>query len=162
MVPIWLKDGESPDWDLYHFHNSCRTWKKSLLDMLDNLPHLWISNSLMKVLLWVLKEGGASDVPLFSHLWKVQIKLCEQCGVPTIPCKSMQGNVFHINDPQSIIAKVGILLTGFRSCPLTSVLRTGQILWYGNTSIYILRSQMDQSVKSGMLKNGVMIWIFML
>ncbi|KAF7969711.1 hypothetical protein HWV62_22016 [Athelia sp. TMB] len=76
-----------------------------LLDVLDNLPHLRISDSLMKVFLWILKECGANDVPSFYRLRKMQKSLCEHSGVPTLPCKSGQGNVFYINDPRTIIAK---------------------------------------------------------
>jgi hypothetical protein len=66
-----------------------------LLDTLDNLPRLRISNLLMKVFLWILQEGGANDVPSFGHLRKVPKKLRSQCGMPTIPCKSVQGNIFY-------------------------------------------------------------------
>ncbi|KAJ6559278.1 hypothetical protein B0H10DRAFT_2169453 [Mycena sp. CBHHK59/15] len=76
-----------------------------LLDTLDNLPRLRISNSLMRVFLWVLKEAKCKDVPSFDKLCRIQKKIRSECGIPTIPCISVQGNVFFMNDPKAIIAK---------------------------------------------------------
>jgi hypothetical protein len=78
-----------------------------LLDMVDNLPRLRVSDSLMKVFLFIMRSSGARDVPSISELRKVQKQLrSSSAGIPTIPCKSALGNIFHINDPRSIIAKV--------------------------------------------------------
>ncbi|KAJ7717128.1 hypothetical protein B0H16DRAFT_1433890 [Mycena metata] len=77
-----------------------------LLDTLDNLPRQRVSNSLMKVFLWILREGGARDVPSLDALRKLQSTLHKQGGIPTVPWKSTQGNVFHLNDIHAIIAKV--------------------------------------------------------
>ncbi|KAJ7033584.1 hypothetical protein C8F04DRAFT_1395981 [Mycena alexandri] len=76
-----------------------------LLDTLDNLPRQRVSNSLMKVFLWILREGGARDVPSLDALRKLQSTLHKQGGIPTVPWKSTQGNVFHLNDIRTIIAK---------------------------------------------------------
>lgn len=77
-----------------------------LLDTLDNLPRQRVSNSLMKVFLWILSEGGARDVPSLDALRNIQANLHTQGGVPTVPWTSSQGNVFHLNDIRTIISKV--------------------------------------------------------
>lgn len=77
-----------------------------LLDAVDNLPRLRISGSLMRVLLWLLREAGVKKVPSFDALRKSQRDIRTQGGVPTIPYTSPKGNVFSFNDPRAIIANV--------------------------------------------------------
>ncbi|KAI0816060.1 hypothetical protein BC628DRAFT_1414013 [Trametes gibbosa] len=76
-----------------------------LLAVLDNLPRLRILDSLLKVFLWILKETGVRDVPSFNAFRKIQCELRQTCSVTTILCKSVQGNIFYMNDPRQIIAK---------------------------------------------------------
>ncbi|KAF8899970.1 hypothetical protein CPB85DRAFT_1228946, partial [Mucidula mucida] len=77
-----------------------------LLNTLDNLARLCVSNSLMRVFLLVLKECGGRDVPSFDRLCAVQKTLHASCGVPTVPCESAFGNVFYLNDPWTIVVQV--------------------------------------------------------
>lgn len=74
--------------------------------MVDNLPRLRISESLMKVFLWVLKEAGLTGVPSLNHLRAVQKHLRESCSIPSINSTSIRGNHFTVNDPVALVAKV--------------------------------------------------------
>ncbi|EKM48862.1 uncharacterized protein PHACADRAFT_108068 [Phanerochaete carnosa HHB-10118-sp] len=72
-----------------------------LLDTIDNLPRCPISDALMQVFLWTLKETGARDVPSLYQLCQTQEKLRQTCGVPSIRCQSELGNIFYMNDDWS-------------------------------------------------------------
>ncbi|KAF7303394.1 hypothetical protein MIND_00567600 [Mycena indigotica] len=75
-----------------------------LLDILDNLPRLRVSKSLMRVILWIMREMGAHDVPSLEGLNRVQKEIRAESGIPTLPCLSPLGNVFFMNDPCALIA----------------------------------------------------------
>lgn len=81
-----------------------------LLDTLDNLPRLRILKFLMKVILWILRETGAHDVPSFDRLQTVQKKLRQCSGTPTVQFTSAQGNIVYMNDPVALICQVGLIL----------------------------------------------------
>ncbi|KAJ6615369.1 hypothetical protein B0H10DRAFT_2220401 [Mycena sp. CBHHK59/15] len=76
-----------------------------LLNILDNMPRLRVSSSLMRIFLWMLRESGAKDMPSFDRLHQVQMEIRAEYGIPSIPCKSPLENVFFINDPCTIIAQ---------------------------------------------------------
>ena len=81
-----------------------------LLDTIDNLPRTRISNTLMKVFLWLLGEVGARDVPSLYHLRQVQTTHRKSSGIPTTQQKSPKGNIFSMNDPRTLVAMVSIML----------------------------------------------------
>ncbi|KAL0564415.1 hypothetical protein V5O48_017631 [Marasmius crinis-equi] len=76
-----------------------------ILDILDNIPHIPVSTSLMKLFIWALRELRVPNVPLFYSLRKTQECLRQSQGVSNIECKSVQGKIFYVNDIRTIIAQ---------------------------------------------------------
>ncbi|KIJ94946.1 hypothetical protein K443DRAFT_639947 [Laccaria amethystina LaAM-08-1] len=58
----------------------------------------------MNIFLWILREGGAHDVPTLYHLRQVQASLRKSTGVPTTQHQSPKGNVYSMNDPRTLVA----------------------------------------------------------
>ncbi|KLO13183.1 hypothetical protein SCHPADRAFT_970312 [Schizopora paradoxa] len=75
-----------------------------LLDMLDNLPRLRLSDSQLRAVLFVMKESGAKDVPSFDTLRRRQ-KAFRKFSVPTERKESAKGNVFYVNDIHAQVAQ---------------------------------------------------------
>ncbi|KAJ7147066.1 hypothetical protein C8R43DRAFT_1088621 [Mycena crocata] len=75
------------------------------LDILDNLPRLRLSSSQLKMILWIMKECGAKEVPSFNAFRAMQKHVRKTTGVRSEAHKSDLGNVFYVNDIRDLIAK---------------------------------------------------------
>ncbi|KAJ6579356.1 hypothetical protein B0H10DRAFT_2342825 [Mycena sp. CBHHK59/15] len=51
------------------------------IDILDNLPRLRLSSSQIKMVLWIMRECGARDVPSFKALRATQKRIRDTCGI---------------------------------------------------------------------------------
>lgn len=79
-----------------------------LLDILDNMPHLRLSNDHMKSILWMLKELNVPDMPSFYALREMQKRLAEEMGIQPREHVSALGKEFHAVAPEDLLALVGI------------------------------------------------------
>jgi len=128
--------------------------KMFLLDTLDSMPRMRVSDALMGVFLWVLKESGAPSVPSLGQLREVQTTLRNSSGVPSGSHKSARGNVFYMNDIRSIISKV---CHPHRPYPLLRFqhhARITPIPTPDNKFRFTPRSLTVPSARSGMQKSG--------
>jgi hypothetical protein len=77
-----------------------------LLDVLDNLPHLRLSNDHMKSILWMLKELNVPDTPSFYTLRETQKRLAEDMDIQPREHVTALGNKFHAAAPGDLLALV--------------------------------------------------------
>ncbi|KAJ7202934.1 hypothetical protein C8J57DRAFT_1203274 [Mycena rebaudengoi] len=75
------------------------------LDILDNLPHLRLSSSQLRMILWIMNECGAKDVPSFNAFRSMQTFIRKSTGVRSEAHRSDLGNIFYVNDVRDLIAK---------------------------------------------------------
>jgi hypothetical protein len=70
-----------------------------LLDVLDSLPRLRISGSIMNMILWLLDRLGVKGVPCLSTLRKMQALVRQICVAEPTAMTSSLGNNFTLNSP---------------------------------------------------------------
>ncbi|KAJ6597450.1 hypothetical protein B0H10DRAFT_2325734 [Mycena sp. CBHHK59/15] len=81
-----------------------------MLDLLDNLPRLGLSDDHLKAIIWVMKECGTANVQSFYALRKMQAKLTKDVGLKPQHHTSALGNQFYMNHPNDLIRLVRIFL----------------------------------------------------
>ncbi|KAF5372390.1 hypothetical protein D9615_009298 [Tricholomella constricta] len=91
-------DDDDSDW----FPHGSKTM--FMLDLLDNLPRLRLSDDHLKSILWVMRECGTPNVPSFYALRKKQAFLRESVGLKSRPHSSTMGNHFYMNHPVDLLA----------------------------------------------------------
>ncbi|KAJ7882193.1 hypothetical protein B0H14DRAFT_3433567 [Mycena olivaceomarginata] len=75
-----------------------------MLDLLDNLPRLRLSDDQLKTIIWVMRECGTPDIPSFSALRKKQAQLTKDVNIQTVRHVSAMGNEFYMNHPAQLLA----------------------------------------------------------
>ncbi|KAG8914101.1 hypothetical protein FRC01_004225 [Tulasnella sp. 417] len=90
-----------------------------LLDLLDNMPRLRLSDAQMRLILWVMKQAGCPNAPSFTGLRKTQAELRKIIGLKTHQYTSQIGNIFYMNDIPKLISQ-----------DISNPLTAGHIRWY--------------------------------
>ncbi|KAH9837655.1 uncharacterized protein C8Q71DRAFT_856855 [Rhodofomes roseus] len=72
-----------------------------MVDLLDSLPRLRLSDDHLQLILWVMKQCGTPDVPGFRELRNLQTQLTKDIGVKTTHHVSSQGNEVYANGASS-------------------------------------------------------------
>ncbi|THU95803.1 hypothetical protein K435DRAFT_819604 [Dendrothele bispora CBS 962.96] len=75
-----------------------------MLDLLDNLPRLRLSDDHLKAIIWAMQECGTPNVPTFSELRKVQSSLTREFELTSRHHQSAMENHFYMNHPASLLA----------------------------------------------------------
>ncbi|KAJ7778812.1 hypothetical protein DFH07DRAFT_865489 [Mycena maculata] len=75
-----------------------------MLDLLDNLPRLRLSDDHLKAIIWVMRECKTPNVPSFSALRKKQALLTREVGIESEHHTSSLGNHFYMNHPAKLLA----------------------------------------------------------
>jgi hypothetical protein len=125
-----------------------------MLDLLDNLPRLRLSDDHLKAILWVMRECKTPNVPSFSALRKKQASMTQEVGIKPQHHTSSLGNHFYMNHPAKLL---GLVRHFIHSC-IDNVnnliyFRTGQIPLCGHLSTYIRRFP-GQFLNPGRRENG--------
>ncbi|KAJ7607052.1 hypothetical protein FB45DRAFT_1040587 [Roridomyces roridus] len=75
-----------------------------MLDLLDNLPRLRLSDDHLKAIIWVMRECQTPNVPSFSVLRRKQASLTRELGITSELHTSSLGNHFYMNHPAKLLA----------------------------------------------------------
>ncbi|KAF7371507.1 hypothetical protein MVEN_00005500 [Mycena venus] len=75
-----------------------------MLDLLDNLLRLRLSDDQLRTIIWVMRECKTPDVPSFSALRKKQAELTKNINIQTRHHVSAMGNEFFMNHPAELLA----------------------------------------------------------
>jgi hypothetical protein len=110
-----------------------------MLDLLDNLPCLRLSDDHLKAIILVMKECGTPNVPSFYALRKLQKKLTEDVGLKPRHHTSSLNNQFYMNHPNDLICLFSLFSLS-RTLNLT-IDRIFQPPSSANTYIVIRKSQ---------------------
>ena len=81
-----------------------------ILDLLDSMPRLRLSGTVMKSILWALKELDVPNVPSFRQLRSTQRALAKSICVSPSRHESAMGNIFYQNSVEALLALVSMVL----------------------------------------------------
>jgi hypothetical protein len=83
-----------------------------MLDMLDSLPRLRLSDDHLRTIIWVMRECGTPDVPAFSQLRKVQNDMKAELKLDPEHHTSSSGRHFYMNHAVKLFALVSAIYSG--------------------------------------------------
>lgn len=77
-----------------------------ILDLLDSMPRLRLSGTIMKSILWALRELDVPNVPSFKQLRGTQKALAQKIPISPSRHEAATGNIFYQNSLEALLALV--------------------------------------------------------